>query len=254
MSKNFDVLRRNLEERENVDREALAPSGMVSPGPAKPAGLPPRFRLPSEVSEEYLKLKARIEVAKSNGGVRSLVVTSAHHAEGTTGVAANLAVAYATGGIVDTLLVDAAFHKPGIHRAFGEQRGPGLTDLLSGSGPFADGVRATPIVGLKIVTAGGPVSNPSRLLESDRFKGFQAFARENFDMVIYDASPFLPYSDGRILAAKVDGTLLVIQANRTRIQAAARAKKEMEGLGISVLGTVVNRYRQFVPEFIFERT
>lgn len=255
MSKNFEVLEKNLREKTGSPSgtSAIAPAGLTAQSAlVQPASIPPRFRLPDDVAEEYIKLKTNLVMAKGTAPLKMVVVTAAKHGDGTTSVATNLAIAYAADGTHRVLLVDASFHRPALHRVFRFPRDPGLTDLLVGEGDFEEVIRPTPVPDLSAITSGRPYGNPTRLLESDRLAALLAFARERFDVIILDASPVLPYSDPRVLATKADGTLLVIQANHTQIGAVERSKRQLVGMGARVVGAVISRQRHFVPEFLHD--
>ncbi len=255
MSKNFEVLEKSLREGtgSGAGTSALAPAGLTRDAAlVQPATIPPRFRVPDDVAEEFIKLKTNLAIGRAQRPLRVIVVTSAKHADGTSTVASNLAIAYAADGSHRVLLIDAAFHRPALHRIFRIPRDPGLTDLLVGSGDFEEALKPSPIPELSLLPAGRPYGNPTRLLEGDRLAQLLAFARERFDVTILDASPILPYSDARVLATKADGTVMVIQANHTQITAVERSKRQLVAMGAQVVGAVISRQRHFVPEFLHE--
>ncbi len=255
MSKNFEVLEKSLREGtgSGTGTSALAPAGLTRDAAlVQPATIPPRFRVPDDVAEEFIKLKTNLAIGRAQKPLRVIVVTSAKHADGTSTVASNLAIAYAADGSHRVLLIDAAFHRPALHRIFRIPRDPGLTDLLVGSGDFEESLKPSPIPDLSVLPAGRPYGNPTRLLEGDRLAQLLAFARERFDVAIFDASPILPYSDARVLATKADGTVMVIQANHTQIAAVERSKRQLVAMGAQVVGAVISRQRHFVPEFLHE--
>src|ERR671939_494452 len=65
--------------------------------------------------------------------------------------------------------------------------------------------------------------------------------RELCDVVILDSPPALTVSDPAILAGLADGTLLVVDARRTRAQAVIESVHRLRGAGAVVLGAVLNR-------------
>lgn len=262
MSKNFEVLERHVRERSGTDTgtemgtatdpTALAPAGLRASRWPKGGAVPPRFRVPEDVAEEYLKLKTNLVMIKSAAPLQLLGVVGSKHGDGATSVATNLALAFATDGTHRVLVVDASFHRPSIHRVFRFPREPGFTDLLAGAGSFEDFIHDTPVPQLAAITVGRAAGNPARLLETERCSQFLAFARERYDVTIFDTSPFLPYSDARVMATRVDGSLVVVQANHTRLADVARTKHQLQAIGARVLGAVLNRQKHFIPEFMHE--
>jgi Mrp family chromosome partitioning ATPase len=55
-------------------------------------------------------------------------------------------------------------------------------------------------------------------------------------------------------AAKwLDETVLVIEAERTRIQSAQRAKEQLERAGVRVTGVVLANRREHIPSWLYQR-
>jgi Mrp family chromosome partitioning ATPase len=65
--------------------------------------------------------------------------------------------------------------------------------------------------------------------------------RGEADVVIFDTPPCLAVSDSAVLASRVDGVLLVLQAGKTRREAAVRAKEALEQVGAKILGVVITK-------------
>ena len=76
---------------------------------------------------------------------------------------------------------------------------------------------------------------------------------KEFDWVIFDGAPLDNYPDSAILARRVDGVVMVVQAEYKSAEVAIRAKEELEQAGAKILGAVLNRRRLVIPEFIYRR-
>lgn len=72
--------------------------------------------------------------------------------------------------------------------------------------------------------------------------------RASFDMVVLASAPALRQPLAAILGSVVDGSVLVVEAGRSRAGAAARAAKLLGGG--KVLGVVVNRQRDPLPAWL----
>ena len=68
--------------------------------------------------------------------------------------------------------------------------------------------------------------------------------------MIFDASPLDAYSESFFLASKVDGIVLVVQAERTKKEVVRRIKKELEWAGVNILGVVLNKKKKYIPALI----
>ncbi len=61
------------------------------------------------------------------------------------------------------------------------------------------------------------------------------------DLIIFDSPPVLAASDAAVLANRVDGVLLVIEAGKTRADAARHAISNLQHADARLLGAVLNR-------------
>jgi Mrp family chromosome partitioning ATPase len=68
-------------------------------------------------------------------------------------------------------------------------------------------------------------------------------ASHMFDMVVIDGPPILGLADSPLLSTTVRGTLMVVEAGRTRTRAAVEALNRMRGAGANMVGCVLMRYR-----------
>src|SRR5215510_4325522 len=116
----------------------------------------------SAASEQYKILREQVKRLCSESGARSVSITSPVKQDGKTTVAVNLAVALALEYEEQVLLIDGDLRSPQIHRYFGLQRAPGLSDYLrtSTESDLSSFVRQTFLPGLKVLPA-GELSNVS---------------------------------------------------------------------------------------------
>ena len=173
---------------------------------------------------------------------RSIVlhVTAARHGEGTTTVARELAAAAARPAWCRVALVDAAAM-------------PLEFTLPSLLGPFTRGqepaLRPGRIAGSDVALARltGPGDGIPRM---ESLRGLFAWMRSQFTIVVVDSPPVLPCRETAVTAAVSDGTLLVVEAERTRRADVAQAREILDQLGATMLGVVLNRCRNRIPRLI----
>jgi len=96
---------------------------------------------------------------------------------------------------------------------------------------------------ISVMTAG---SRPA-VIDCEAVAGAVAQVMEQFDFVIIDLPPVNRYADAAILAPKVDGVILVVEADRTPVVDAESAKKSLDRVGARIFGVVLNRRRLYVP-------
>ena len=173
---------------------------------------------------------------------QTLIVTSPGQGEGKTSVTTNLAIAIADIGW-KVLLIDADLRRPRLHKIFGVDNKKGLSLLFYGGhpAPIDDLVYKTDVSSLFLLSAGPTVINrPTSLLHSAAFQELLMRCRTEFDVILIDTPPLLPYSDARIVATLVDGVILVLRSGKTSRDAAASATQRLREDGTPVVGAILN--------------
>src|SRR3954453_2728433 len=145
-----------------------------------------------------------------------VAVTSAIAGEGKTTVALGLAVMVAQDFPERrVLLPEADLRHPVLAADFDVEESPGLAEALEGISPVGIGYRETFLPNLRLLPAGEPTPNPSRLLRSSRFAAVLAATRENHDLVIVDAPALLVSSDAALVTDQADGVVMVVRSGVT---------------------------------------
>ena len=81
--------------------------------------------------------------------------------------------------------------------------------------------------------------------------GTTAEWQQAFDLVLWDMPPVTASPAALLLARHVDGIVLLAQANRTRRQVALNSVQRLQESGGNVLGVVLNRTLNFVPNWLY---
>jgi non-specific protein-tyrosine kinase len=89
------------------------------------------------------------------------------------------------------------------------------------------------------LTSGQLPQNPAVLLGSPNMDKLIAHLIEQADLVLYDAPPVLAVTDAALLAARVDGTLLVVRAGGTRREHVLRAKDLLLRVNAHLVGAAL---------------
>jgi len=197
----------------------------------------------SPVSEAYRTLRTNLDFSSLDKPIKTMLVTSAGPEEGKSTVLANLAVITAQTGR-KVILVDCDLRRPTLHYIFNLKNDVGLTtmvvdDAAMESPPLQD----TGVEGLQLVSSGPLPPNPSELLGSRRMGDIIADLLERADVVLFDAPPVVAVTDAAVLATKVDGVLLVVNAGGTKRDYARAAKARLEKVNANLLGAVLNNVR-----------
>src|SRR5688572_15985248 len=167
-------------------------------------------------------------------GRTTLAIVSAQSGDGRTRVAAELARACAASG-VPTLVIDADFRSPGLHRAFGVPNRAGLADFLEGRSPEL----AHCAENLSVLVAGRAGGDPLELLSRKRMQDLLAAAARRYTVVLVDTPAAVRGPDLQLCAAFAGGALVV-----TRRPADAVGLKKLDRFlkrcSARVVGTVLS--------------
>lgn len=206
--------------------------------------LPPTPVRTSAAAESYRLVRTNLDFAGAGTDrkLRTVLVTSASPQEGKSTTVANLGTVIAQAG-KRVVIIDADLRKPSQHRLFGLSNDRGLSTLLleGCSNQAADYLQPSPVQGLQILPSGPLPPNPAELLSTPVLgQALEQLLRE-VDLVLIDSPPVLGIADPIVLSGCVDGTVLVVDAARTRADALKGATEALSRSGTRVLGAVLNK-------------
>jgi capsular exopolysaccharide synthesis family protein len=198
---------------------------------------------PSVLTEQMFHCLEAFRLLRTNLGLDSnrgqvVLVSSPGEKEGKTTVAANLARVVALQGR-RVLLIDGNLRKPDIAAAFGLIGEEGLSDFLKSERKPWDYI--TQVDGVDILPSGAVSVTSAEMLSSPRMKVLLEDAREIYDVVIVDGAPVMGCADTRVLAKEVDGVLLVLQMDASRLDLARDSRQALEAMGARLVGFVINK-------------
>jgi capsular exopolysaccharide synthesis family protein len=193
----------------------------------------------SSVAECCRTIRTNITFMSAERRRKTLVVTSASPREGKTTVSISLAISLAQSG-KRILIVDTDLRKPRIHRAFNKPLTRGVTSILVGEHTASEAIYETEIPGLSMLACGPIPPNPSELLHTKQFHQLLAELAEDYDHLILDSPPMAVVTDAAILAPQVDGTILIIHAQRTTRDALRSALRQLRDVSGHLVGGILN--------------
>lgn len=195
----------------------------------------------SPMSEAYFSAGTSVAFTTDEGAPRSLLITSTRPAEGKSTTSWAMAQFHAR---LDrkVLLIDADLRKPAF--VTGNEKKDGLSTLLTTREEVAAHVVQTDIPNLWLLPCGPIPPNPAELLSSARMQAIMDEALSTFDMIVVDGPPILGLADSPLLSTICRGTLMVVEAGKTRTRAAVEALSRMRGAGAHMIGCILTRYRQ----------
>ena len=194
----------------------------------------------SPLMEAFRSLYTTIRLQHAKKRIHSLAISSAIPGDGKTTVAIYLAETAAKIG-QRVLLVDTDLRVPQLHNQLDLPNTKGLSDVIASNVPIDDAIQTSSVDdNFFVLTAGQTLSDPIKLLSSDKMHHLMEQFSVQFDLVIYDTPPLLGLGDGNLLAAKADGSLLVVGIEKTNRSLVMKAVDGLKIADASILGIVAN--------------
>jgi capsular exopolysaccharide synthesis family protein len=213
---------------------------------------PEESNLPAQVVEEYRRLRYRIVNMCTEKRVKALLFVSPTHGEGNSTVLSHFAIVLACEG-ERVLLVDANLRDPILHQIFRIDLKSGFSELIFQESNLEDMMEKNRLSNLRVITSGNTHLEPFPAIHSKFLDSSIGKMRSKADWVLFDAPPIDSYNDALALAPNMDGVIMVIQAEKTRWEAAQRAKQRMEACHANILGVVLNKGRFYIPGWLYRR-
>jgi polysaccharide biosynthesis transport protein len=200
----------------------------------------PSARAHTVEAEAMRALRTSLMLSRPGEPPRVILVASSASGEGKTTIAANLAIVFAQHG--KTCIVDGDLRRPMVANAFGlPSTSRGLSHVLAGSVALEKVLVEIPeIPGLSLLPVGLLPPNPADLVASEQMRAIIASLRENFDHVVIDSPPTIPFADARVLSSMTDGVVLVGRCGLTTRRAIMRCTQLLDEVRAPIIGVVVN--------------
>jgi capsular exopolysaccharide synthesis family protein len=201
--------------------------------------------------EQSFRLVQNVFLPGMEEGPRVVVFAGVDSGVGCSLICAHVAETLAAQKLGSVCVVDANLRTPSLPDFFGVDNHFGLTDALSKTGPIRDFTRPVRSGNLSLLSCGAPMAEAPCLLNSEMMRLRMAELRKEFDYVLVDTPALGPYTDALVAGRLADGVVLVLEANSTRREAAARVTENLRAAQIKILGAVLNKRTFPIPEFIY---
>jgi capsular exopolysaccharide synthesis family protein len=190
------------------------------------------------VAEAYRSIRTSLDLGDARSA-KTILVASPTPGDGKSTTAGNLAIAFAQAGD-RTLLLDCDLREPVQHLIFETEGAAGMSTVMPGETKLRDSILRTRVPNLYLLPCGPVPRTPAEMLASDRFKHLLRILCEAFDRIVIDSPSLEDVTDGRILAAAADVTVLVLRINHSMRRSAGMALLGLNEVGANVLGVVAN--------------
>jgi len=191
--------------------------------------------LEREHGDRFRDLADTLVEIRESKGIKVVLFTSCHRAEGRTTLVLTLARALARRP-GRTLLVDADLTGPMLARQLGLRPRFGLDDVVQDGHALADAILDSPDDHLAVLPLRAPVVGPREFLANPAWSCSMARLRREYDTILLDGSPLFAGLSAAILHRSVDAAVLVHHRALTGERALLRAREVLEAGGIPLLG------------------
>jgi capsular exopolysaccharide synthesis family protein len=201
---------------------------------------------------EYERIQVWItNPSRHHQPIHTVMVASCQSRDGATTTAARLAATLAQRPTAQVLIVDANLRTPCLDLLFGVPIAKGFSELLTnGDLTSSDCVQSTTQPNFFVLTTGRGLRSPLEIISPAALSLVVSQLKARFDFVVFDVPPLLQFPDAYALAPHVDAVLLVVEADRTLVEDARRALRELERVGTRAVGVVLNRQRDYTPRLL----
>jgi protein-tyrosine kinase len=231
-------------------------------GEARPEALPRRetrrrWSLRSDqhkpLDQHCLTLLHGLPAERRSGLGCAVGFTGCRRGEGVSSIAANVAVCAARVNGKPVLLIDAHVDHPAVASRFRLSRSPGWSDAVSGRVDLPECLQRTPIQNLWAIVARKDRHASTQTYNTRVTSRLIAEFKSRFDLIVVDLPPASEQNDCLALSAALDGVVMVVGSEKVRAQAARRVREHFDRAGIHLLGAVLNKRRDYVPNWLYRR-
>lgn len=206
--------------------------------------LPVRDEPASRTAEAFRFAATAIDVQSAATGAKSIVAISAAGGEGKTTLLANTAIASAREGN-RVLVIDADFGSQSLtNLLIGNERPPnGITEVVETGMPLRRAAVNVPVAdgaNLSLLSRGQrPVIAPN-FFRSAATRVFFEAARDDFELVLIDAPPFLHVAYSNILARYADAAIVIVNHGGS-VSELEEVADRLDFIGTPPIGYVYNQ-------------
>jgi len=193
---------------------------------------------PGSIGAEVLRtLSVRLRQAQKRHPIKKLLVTSAVPGEGKTVISANLSITLALHR-KRVLLIDGDLRRSSLSRWFDVVDDSFVSTWRDQGAHRLPLLRKADGLPLWVVPAGKPIEMPGNILQSSEFADALGAIEPDFDWIVIDSPPLVPFGDAGVLASLSDAVVLVTRKGVTPKNALRDALKSFDKS--KIIATILN--------------
>ncbi|HEV2610484.1 MAG TPA: polysaccharide biosynthesis tyrosine autokinase, partial [Noviherbaspirillum sp.] len=195
--------------------------------------------IPDHAVESLRNLRSTLQFAMLNARNNIIMITGPTPGVGKSFVSANLTALLASIG-KRVLLIDADLRTGYLHRYFGVDRENGLAEAIRGDIDVDSAVHRSVVEKVDFIATGKLPGKAAELLEHPNFALVLARLSAQYDFVLIDTPPVLPFSDASIVGTHAGAIFNIVRGGVSTVDEIDEAVKRLSQSGSTVTGTVFN--------------
>ena len=199
---------------------------------------------------ELSAIKGNLLSATKGVDVKTFLISSSKPGEGKTIAAISMALGLAALKS-RVLLIDGNLRNPTLHQHFNIDVTPGLSDLFLSNADYNEVLHGTEQSELMVLPSGTKIYDSVEIFKSELFKKKLEDLKQMFDYVILDGHSILVSSDISLIAKYFDGTIIVVESEKTKREVVCLAKEKISNVGGNPIGAVLNRRKYYIPKVLY---
>ncbi len=171
----------------------------------------------NKVNAAFRTVRTNLEIAKSDEGANSMMISALHDGSGKDFFAINLAKVFALKQ-KKTIYVDFDVNSKALGKSLRNNEEGGIYDYLSQSNPTLQNFikQIANEENLCVIPAGKTPDNPSDLLNESKLQTLMTFLKASFEVVIVNCPSAVEESATELIGKLVDRTVFVLNTENSR--------------------------------------
>jgi len=229
-----------------------------SQGFEEPSRLPELVKIPRKggkpgIENAMVALYHSIESLLPDTRNKVIQFLASREGEGTSTIVSQFSSACVRRLGKSVLIVDADWVDPTQHLFFDIKPESSLEQVIRAGGPIDEAFCQVGNSGLVLTLISQDSAAVSRIFNSPKIEQLWDRLRKQFDLILIDSPPVNSSADVLAICRKVDGVVLVVEAEKTRLPVVENVKERIMKQGGNLLGIVLNKRRYYIPEVVYRR-
>ncbi|MEZ6002159.1 GumC family protein [Hyphomonas sp.] len=193
----------------------------------------------SAYAESVRYLRAAIAFSDLDSETKTVAVTSSLPDEGKTSLTLSLGRMSAMSGS-RTIVIDGDFRRRQLTEAAGMSPEIGFIEHLFGAGQLSDAIQKDSKTMLDILPLSQSGHTPHDVFGTRAFDDLLSRLRSMYDLILIDTGPLLLMAEARVVAGKVDKTILMVRWRHSTRAAVKQSLNLLRSFNADILGATLN--------------